>query len=362
MRRDGRIRRALPPLTAGLTALLAALCFLGIRLISSPMLSQQAAERWQGESRQRFAQISCFVPADDRRDPDQLRNFRGEIEKKLRAEGDAEDGAGRLWLDAWSASGKVTATSEIGKAEARAVAVGGSFFQFHPLRLLNGSYIDEGDLMQDRVLLDEDLAWQLFGGTRLQGLEIRLNGVPFVVAGVVERERDSFSRRAYTAGPGLFLSFDAYRKLVEGAGADCYELVLAEPVRGFALNFMREKFPVRGGEILQNTDRFSIPRLWDLVARFSTRSMQTLGVAYPYWENAARGAEDSCAALMLLGFALSVWPGIWLFLTLRRLLVRGKDKLTDELLPAVADRAGEAVRVRQRRAWERREAKHWKKD
>ena len=35
---------------------------------------------------------------------------------------------------------------------------------------MSGSYFQEGDLMQDLVLLDEELAWILFGSSDLQGL------------------------------------------------------------------------------------------------------------------------------------------------------------------------------------------------
>lgn len=61
--------------------------------------------------------------------------------------------------------------------------MGGNFFDFHPIRLLSGNYISPDDLMKDRVLLDEDTAWLLFGGTQLEGLSFKIDGVPFVVAG-----------------------------------------------------------------------------------------------------------------------------------------------------------------------------------
>ena len=358
MDRMKRFKKALPWIAAGVLALLSALCFLMLYLRAAPLNAQRAAQRWQGESETDFVQVSCFIPVDERRSLEDIYKFRQQIETKLHeAALDIQNDA-RLWVDAWSTTGKVSAQTELGKGEARVIAVGGEFFQFHPLHLLNGNYISEGDLMQDRVLLDEDMAWQLFGGTQLQGLELKLNGVPFVVAGVVEREQDVFSRRAYTAGAGLYMSFDAYKKLEEKAGIDCYELVMAEPVRGFARSFVREKFPLGRGEVVQNTGRFTLSRLWDVVAHLSTRSMQTLGVVYPYWENAARGAEDTCALLMLLGIVLALYPLSLLLARGWKLLKEGKEKLSDEVLPGVRDRAEEAVRVRQRRAWERRHGKH----
>ena len=342
-------------------ALLAMLCFLLAARLGSNLLSQQTAQRWQGESSLNFCQISCFLPVDERLSLDKIYAFREQTQKALHEASVDVEYSGQLALDAWSTSGKVQATSELGKGEARIVAVGGDFFQFHPLRLLSGNYISGSDLMKDRVLLDEELAWLLFGGTNLTGLQLKLNGVPFVVGGVIQREQDAFSQRAYTGGMGLFMSFDAYRQLDETAGIDCYELVMAEPVKGFSMNLVRDKFPIGRGEIVKNTNRFQFSRLFDVLLDYGTRSMQTQGIIYPYWENACRSAEDICSLYLVFGVLLSLFPGVLLTLLLIRLFRRGKKKLTEDLLPKAADSVGEAIRVRQRRAWERKQGQHEKR-
>ena len=99
-------------------------------------------------------------------------------------------------------------------------------------------------------------------------------------------------------------------------------------------------------------------RLLGLVAQFGTRSMQKLGVLLPYWENAARCMEDYCALLCFLGWLFILIPAIVLTVTLFRLLRRGKEKLTDEVLPGWRDNAEEFVRVRRRRRWEKKQGKH----
>ena len=357
MMRRLRYRRTRGLLAAGMT-LCAAVLFVLIAWLGSRFPSQRAAERWQGESALDFAQVSCFLPVDEPITLREIQSFREEMAKALHSAAVDVEYDGQLRLDAWSGNGKVNASSELGRGEARVVAVGGDFFQFHPLRLLSGSYITPSDLMQDRVLLDEELAWLLFGGTELEGLSLKLNGVPFVVAGVIAREQDAFSARAYTGGMGLFLSFDAWLTLDEKAGIECYEFVLAEPVDGFARSLAESKFPIGRGEIVENSGRFTPFRLLALLKSFPTRSMQTQGIIYPYWENACRGAEDCCAVLLLLGSLLLVYPLVFLFLTLRRLLLRVRDYLGEELFPAAADSIGEAIRVRQRRAWEKKHGKH----
>lgn len=359
MKKKRKQRRALW-ITAVSLALFSVLFFFLAAHLAGRLTSQQEAERWQGESTLEFSQISCFLPADEKLTLNKVYAFREQVAKALHEASVDVEYTGQLQLDAWSTTGKVSVSTDLGKGEARVIAVGGDFFQFHPIWLASGNYISQSDFMQDRVLLDEELAWMLFGGTELTGMQLKINGVPFVVAGVIQREQDMFSRRAYTDGMGLFMSFDAYRQLNEDAGIDCYEFVMGEPVKGFALNLTREKFPIGRGEILQNTGRFTFSRLWKILEAYGTRSMQTRGIIYPYWENACRSAEDECALFMLLGFLFAVYPLVLVTVTLVHLFKSGKEKLTEEILPDVSDRVEEAVRVRQRRAWERQQERRGK--
>lgn len=341
----------------GALALLSLAFLLASLVLAGLLNSQQEARRWKGESEQDFSQISCFIPVDEKISLDQVYAFRTEMMKKF-TEASLNTAEETLFVDAWSTTGKLTASTSLGKGEASVIAVGGRFFDFHPIQLLNGNYIAEGDLMQDRVLLDEELAWLLFGGTELQGLELRINGVPFVVAGVIEREQDFASRKAYTAGMGLYMSYDAYAQLVEGAGINCYEVVMAEPVEGFAMSVAKESFPIGQGEILENTGRYSFGRMLGLVKQFGSRSMQTLGVVYPYWENAARCVEDWCALCCFFCLICAVLPVLSLSVLAIRYIRRGKDRLEEELIPKLKDNTQEAIRVRQRRAWEKKRGLH----
>lgn len=340
--------------------ILAAACFMGVAILSNLLDSQKVAERWQGENELAFSQVSCYIPVDEKISLDDVYAFRYAILAKLKEAALDTEGTDGLFVDAWCTTGKVNVSTSLGKGDVSVTAVGGSFFDFHPILLKSGSYITENDLMKDRVLLDEETAWMLFGGTDLQGMELKVNGVPFVVAGVIEREDDFASRKAYTAGMGIYMSYDAYVQLAEGAGINCYELVMAEPVDGFVLSFVKEKFPIGSGEIVDNTNRYSFGSLTKLIGQFGSRSMQTLGVIYPYWENAARCTEDWCTLFMFLGLAATVLPVVTVIVIIVRYLRRGKDKLEDDVIPKLKDGAEEAIRVRQRRRWEKKHGMHEK--
>ena len=339
----------------------AAGCFVGFHALSRMLPSQLTAERWQGESEQSFAQISCFIPVDETVTLNEIGAFREAAATKLHEAGLDIASDAVLMADAWSCTDKVSVSSALGKGDVYATAVGGEFFTFHPIRLISGNYITADDLMQDRALLDEETAWLLFGGTDIQGMTFKINGVPFVVAGVIEREGDYASRKAYTDGMGIFISYEAYTLLdsasaaLTGAatadsgvstaapGIQCYELVMPDPVKNFALNFVKEKFPIGRGEVINNTARFTPSALWTLIRSFDTRSMQTRGVIYPYWENASRGAEDRAALLLILSAALLAVPVLTALAVAVHYAVRGKQTLEDTLIPRWKETAEEAL-------------------
>jgi hypothetical protein len=194
--------------------------------------------------------------------------------------------------------------------------------------------------MQDRVVLDEELAWSLFGSYDVAGQTVTIGGRPYPVAGVVHRESDSATKKAYQDGPGMFMSYGALNA-IQKTGIDCYEVVMPNVVSGFASQLVSEKFagiasagdtsggasgstgtagsgaaaaaaatsvPTTAGTaqpvVVENSSRFSLGNLLKVQRNFGVRSMNENGILYPYWENAARLTEDY-AALWLLLLSLS---------------------------------------------------------
>lgn len=363
------------PLTlAALLALLCALCLWRVWAVSNLLLSQQAARRWKGGSERDFAQISCFMPPVMQLTLDDVYKFRSEMYQKLKGAGyDVENEKG-LYLDAWSTVSTANVSSGRRIGEVQLEAVGGNFFDFHPLRLVSGSYIQPDDVMDDRVLLDKETAWLLFGASDVAGMSFSLGGIPVVAAGVYEHEKDPFSGRAYGDGMRIYMSYSAYLRYLAGDASfakglfsdifsiSCYELLMAEPVKGFAYSSVTEKFPVKSAVFAENTYRFEPERLFKLLKNTATRSMQ-LGLVYiPYWENAARAAEDRAALWLLAAVVTGVFPFALLFYALIRYAVRGKKKLEDEILPNTGRKSRELVRAWSRRRWERRHPDEFQSD
>jgi hypothetical protein len=63
-------------------------------------------------------------------------------------------------------------------------AVGGPFTDFHPVRMLKGSFISPLGDNGNSIVLDEGLAWELFGTTDAVGMEAEFQDRTYTVAGI----------------------------------------------------------------------------------------------------------------------------------------------------------------------------------
>jgi len=341
-----------------LLALVSLVLFLIGSSLPKSLYPQYAAERWRAENGLNFTQLSCFMPSSSDLSVSQINEFRSAMMTKLHEAALDIDNDSVLFTDAWSTNGKVSVSCERAKTDASVTAVGGNFFGFHPVELLSGGYLSDEDFMKDRVVLDKALAWYLFGGYDLAGMEIYINGIPFYICGVIDREQDFASEKAYSNGMGLYISYEGYAALLESTpGIECYELVLAEPVEGFVKGVVQDKFPIGDGETVINSGRFSY---WNLMTDFmhsSSRTMRTSEAAYPYWENAARFVEQICMWLVTGGTVLLIFPAVIIVIIVIKAILYAKTMFCGKLLPRAKDSVEEVIRVRKRRAWEKQKAK-----
>lgn len=283
--------------------------------IVAPLHAERAADAWAGQSGERFAQLSVFFPYTYEFNEEKIHSLRASIDNALLAVSLEDSAQRRLYADAWSAQGNVFIMGAHGTAGAPAIGVGGDFFLFHPLYLRSGSYISPNDVMRDRVVLDEELAWRLYGSMQLAGLEVEIGGKPFVIAGVVSREKGfAYSHalgadKAYEGGAGLYMSYEALSSMTEdGARIDCYEIVMPDVVTDFAVSTLETALSNETLQVVENSSRFDYANLFKVIGSFGQRSMHTEPIALPYWENAMRYAEDWLALLLLISLAALVFP------------------------------------------------------
>lgn len=297
------------PVALNLVLIILAGCCLGFcAKMKGTLEYTKAAEKWAGNSGERFAYISCFMPETARTDQQSVYSFKSAMEQKL-TENSMEAEEGRtLWTFAYCGNAAIPVTTDKGSSTVEALGVGGDFFFFHPMLLRSGNYIAESDLMHDGVVIDKELAWKLFGAIEVNGMEIEIAGRKFYVAGVVERDSDFASTEAYGSDIGLYMAYDVFNEITN-EGINCYELVFPNPVENFALNLVKDNFP--GGDstvFVDEGSRYGVSSLWSVIKDFGKRSMRTDGVIFPYWENAARLTEDYAALGMVLFCLFMITP------------------------------------------------------
>ena len=329
--------------------LLAAACIFGFVKVRSTLTYTNAAKEWAGESGERFAYVSCFLPVNGKVGEETVRSFESAVNAKLvEASMEAEEGKS-LWKYAYSGAGNVNVTTERGSSAVYAMGVGGDFFSFHRMFLRSGNYIAESDLMHDRVVLDKELAWKLFGAIEVDGMELEINGKRFIVAGVVERDGDFASSISYPENSRLYMAYDVFNEMT-GEEISCCEAVLPNPVSGFAKNMVTESFTASGAEAVEVSARYRLGNIFDIIGSFGKRSMRTDGIIYPSWENAARLTEDYCALFLVLFLMFMATPLCFGAVLAYKYGKRGAEKLgvlAREKATALYDRANDRLYERE---------------
>lgn len=287
--------------------------------LASSLSEQNMAKRWSEDGK--AAQVSCFFSADAAVTEDTLQEFEYYLESYLLESSITQESSNpgaRLWTSAYSAEGKINLSTDYGSLEADALGIGGDFFLFHPYKLLYGAYFSGNDVNRDYCVIDEDTAWQLFGSNNVAGMMVNIGGTPHIVTGVIERQEGRLWEAAGLDATRVYVSLSTLESYGTSHGINHYELVMPNPVKEFALNYVQEKLgsDERETEVLENTTRFGFLKRLKVIGAFATRSMSGKSIVYPYWENVARGYEDIVGLLtvfmMVFGLFSATLVLIWL--------------------------------------------------
>jgi hypothetical protein len=275
--------------------------------VKDSMKSQQTAEEWAAQGDTRFSQVSCFTSESSALTKDMLTKASYQIDEKLKQASInpyiSEDSHQRIWTYAYSKSAKLTVKNENKSTEANAVVAGGDFFVFHPVKMLSGYYFSPDDLMQDRIVIDEDLAWQMFGSKNVVGMTLQIKDRTFLVAGVSSKPSDNISKLTYGKEPKVYISYDAYADIFpDNNSITCFEACIPNPVDSFAKDTVKSTIGLDESKIklVENTNRYSFINMIKFIKSFAKRYIDDSEIYYPFWENSARVAEGRLSLLTAL--------------------------------------------------------------
>jgi hypothetical protein len=229
---------------------------------------------------------------------------------------DTADGDGRKLVDAYSTETSLTLTSDRASTTARVYGVSKDFFLFHPLTLLSGTYFTQDDEAEDGIILDEDVAWKLFGSSDVTGLTVDIGDSTYIVRGVVKSDSGLFSEAADEEEDTVYVDFSILEDQLYGdVQIGCYEVLMVNPVSEFAVTTLEENLGREEDtyELVENSARFGISGRLERLKSFGTRSMRTKAIIYPYWENRARGYDDVSSLILVIQILFLVYPCVFLF-------------------------------------------------
>ena len=331
-------------IVTGLLIVMALLLAGAGRLLTGQLKEQNVASEWS--KKDDYVQLSCFFSKDAGMTSEQILPVERQLTEALQnAAAENESGMGRSYVDAYSSQGQLTVYSDKTSVTVRAFGVGGDFFQFHPLKLLDGTYFDGNDFNGDGVILDENVAWQLFGGNHISGMTVEIDNVVYPVRGVVRSDSGFFSEAAEEEKPTIYVSYGILAKgKEEPLPVDSYELLILNPVKQFGFRALKDALGLdeTAYEIVENTTRYGLLNRLALLKNFGVRSMRTKNIVFPYWENRARAYEDVVELLFVLELLCLIYPAVRLVRFLhgmwkrRKKLVQNLWKFLKELYKRVA--------------------------
>ena len=295
----------------------------GMRNRSELQYSQMAAERWRS-GKMEYSEVSVFYDSSKSLMASELSSVRNGIHKKLSEDSYIKESIDkRDWIDAYSAEKTEEVRYNDNSIKVKVYAVGGDFFQIHPIPLKNGNYLDLVSSDVNQILLDEYSAWLLFGSTEVAGMKVWIGNSVFTVTGVVQLSEDKDFLEAYGNSNAVYVPINAYSRADkksddkapdvseeedEPLKVTCYEAVMPNPIKNYALNTVanavgvefksdeekekdRSTLEFGGVEVVENTGRYKLIPLIQSYKKAKYVDMRTNSIVYPYWENIARYEE-----------------------------------------------------------------------
>lgn len=316
-----------------------------ISSLGSRYSSDSAKQLWDSDDRS-YAQISLYLTPENGLDIMSVYSLRKSIDEKLvenSVTNDKKNQKGRLWIDAGSGECSTTVTGNMGSCDVTVSGTMGDYFIFHPEKLLSGSYYTDDDINIDRVILDKQCSWQIFGAVDTAGMSVTVGGKVFYVAAVVDSPDSGRDLTAYGSRPRIYMPFSSLKELNDQAVMTSYEVCMPNIVKDFAYTVMTDINPAdeNSSVVIDQSGRFDIVKLFKGFGSIPESVMITANLKYPWYENRTRSAEIIAKILAGPAIYILIIPAVSLVYALF-------------LLAKLAGRGIRAVKSKADRAYQKR--------
>lgn len=252
-----------------------------------------AAETFRGASENKYTQFAIYCTEADHLTPDGIMQVKNQLESAMTEASLATD---NNYLLTASMEMPVSVGRQTQIADAVATVYFGDYFGLHPTLPLTGGYIEESDATTEFCVIDDLLAWRLFGSVDVCGMDLTIDDKPYTISAVLAADRGEYAPY-YGEMPRVYILYNSGAVRHRQLSFTAAEAVLPDPLTDFAQDMFSEAVSGYSEDVYTVTGRFTPKGLWDNI-----RDLSTLGVmegdSFPYYENVARIRETKCALLL----------------------------------------------------------------
>lgn len=287
------------------------------RNLTADLDALNAGERWSA-SGEEYATLVLHTDNSTALSEYQVENYVSAVGKALEEAAVTSSDRGSVWTYSFYGESTLQLKGPKSSSAANVMYVGGNFFTFHPLEFLYGSPFAYDPALPDGVVLDDELAWRLFGTLNVVGMEITWNERVLTVTGIVAGERDSAAyEKAYGDTPRMYMSYYGYKAgTYADGGFTTFEVTLPNPVDGFADGIFRGAVQINEDAMVlkENSSRYTFLNRCRIIPTLPYMGMRTDRIVYPYFENELQ-TLDFHSALWTLAGLICAGLGVLAFLT-----------------------------------------------
>lgn len=288
--------------------------------MTSGIQELDAGARWSSDGSP-YATIALYTDISTAMTRNTVEGYAYSISNALlSASVDSPEG-GSSWTYAYYGEETTSVTGPKGSASAELQYVGGSFFVFHPLHFLYGAPFTYDSALPDGVVIDETLAWRIFGALDVVGMELTWNNRSFTVCGIVQAERSTAAyQKAYGETGRIYMSYYGF-EIARGSEQNitAFEVTIPNAVKSFAMNIFNSAVTVNEDTMIvhENSERYSFVNRFKSIATLPYQGMRNERIVYPYYENELRvldfqtGIWMTAEVVGLVGVALGLLSAVF---------------------------------------------------
>lgn len=254
-----------------------------ISSIPRELIEYNCSSSWGAES---YSHMSAYIGADYGFNANEYDKTKVELASKYTV--DSIETASALYSASLESSLSLYLPNSSESVRTCATVYLGDYFKFHPLKLVEGSYPQNGGAMTDSILIDELAAWQLFGTMRgLVGLEVTVGVDTYVISGVAAVP-DGVYDEVYGELPRIYICSDSasLRAGTDTRTFTCCDAMLPDPITNYAKNTLEDVLGSYDAVIVNNDTSFSSETLKETYESQTKLVTDPDKVEYPYTEKA----------------------------------------------------------------------------